>query len=111
MVESTRRIDLFGSIAVDIHLKEVNYDNGDNIISTVLLGDKQITTYNNQHIESKRTLRPMISLDKLNIEISFTQPFKQRRLYNFNGMDFQCTLEVTCIERDNKIIPELHTFN
>ena len=110
-ITSTRRVDLFGTCCVDIELKEINYDSNNNILSSVLINNTAITVYENSCIASKRHLRPLKNLTNLTIEVNFNSPFKEKRLYNFNGMDFDMTLEIICVEKSPAFLPQLQSFN
>lgn len=110
-ITSTRRVDLFGTCCVDIELKEINYDSNNNVLSSVLINNTAITVYENNCISSKRHLRPLKNLTNLTIEVNFTAPFKDKRLYNLNGLDFDMTLEVICVEKKPAFLPALQKFN
>lgn len=110
-VSGTRRVDLFGTCCVDVELKEIDYENGNNTLSNVLINNCALTVYENNCLMSKRHLRPLKNLNKLTIEVSFKAPFKEKRLYNFNGLDYDFTIEVICIEHAPPFLPKLQQFH
>lgn len=106
----TRRVDLFGNVSIDISLKEINYDNNDNSLSSVLINNTALTIFENPHVSSRRHLRPLRNLTQLTIDVTFKPTFKERRHFNFNGLDFDMTLEVICVENSPVFTQELHKF-
>jgi hypothetical protein len=110
-IDSNRRVDLFGTCCVDIDLREINYETTRNTVSSVLINSTALTVYENNCIASKRQLRPLKNLNQLTVEVNFTAPFKEKRLYNLNGLDFDMTLEIICVEKTPGFQAQLHRFN
>jgi hypothetical protein len=104
------RVYLFGAISVDLDIKEIDYASGNNVIHSVLLKKDALTIYDNPHITSKRHLKPLRNLHKLTIEINFTAPYKKKRPYIFNGLDYELTLEIINIEHAPPFLPKLQQF-
>jgi len=105
-----RRVDLFGSVSINIELEEVPYNNGDHVMSTILLNECALTVYDNPALFSKRHLKPLLSLSHFTCIVTFNQAFKKKREYNFNGIDYDLTLEIITIEHAPSWQPYLHSY-
>ena len=105
------RVTLFGTCCIDIHLKEVHYSNDSDILSTVVLTSGSITHFQSPYLLSKRTINPYVSLSQLTVEVTFTQPFKSEKYYNFNGLDFDFTIEIMTADYAIPFLSKLQNFN
>lgn len=106
-----RRVDLFGSVTVNIEINEINYNNGEHVMSTILLQECALTLYENPALFSKRHLKPLIDLNQMTFRVTFNQAFKKKREYNFNGIDYDLTVEIITVEYAPSWQPYLHSFS
>ena len=52
-----------------------------------------------------------MGISNLNIEVTYNETFKQPKLYDFNGLNFDMTLEVVTVERELPFEAHLQNFN
>jgi hypothetical protein len=94
-----RRVDLFGATNLGLQLKNVSFGYGDDILANILVKENTITSYENDNTRPRRIISPLLSLNKVTFVSTFKPHFKERRLYEFNGMNFVAVLEIVSLER------------
>lgn len=94
-----KRVDFSGVNCLNIVLKEVEYSDRTQIVSSIPIHPSNpVTIFQNPVLYSKRTLKPTINLFKLTISFVYDPPEKEPALYNFNGFENEVTLEITTRE-------------
>lgn len=104
------RANLNSICSIDIEVSDIYYSNDSNILGTIDLQDG-ITLYNNINFTSKRVLNPYASLRDLGIMVTFTQPFKTKKLYNFNGLNWCMKIEVISVDYSIPFFEKLENHN
>jgi len=95
----SRRVDMFGATNISLQLKEVSYGYGDDILGTVLVKENIITAYENDNERPRRVISPLLKLDRITLRTTFQPAYKERRLYEFNGIEYSVVLEVVTLEK------------
>ena len=106
---SSGRVNLFGADSINIELLDVHYNNNSNRLANIYLRENSINIYETPFLLSKRTLNPYISLNQLTVQVTFEQPFKTKKLYNFNNLDYSFTIEIITSDYTMPFLPKLHT--
>jgi hypothetical protein len=95
----SRRVDMFGATNISLQVKEVSYGYGDDVLGTVLVKENAITAYENDNERPRRIITPLLKLNRVTLRTTFKPAYKERRLYEFNGIEYSLVLEIVTLEK------------
>lgn len=98
-ITGTGRVDMFGTTNLMMQAKEVSYGYDDVTIASINVSNNVITTYENDNLRPRRIISPLLKLTKLSLSITFQPAYKERRLYEFNGIEYSMVLEAVTLEK------------
>jgi regulator of replication initiation timing len=94
----TGRVDLFGATNLMVQAKEISYGYDDVTIANINVSSDIVTSYENDNDRPRRIISPLLKLNKVSLSVTFQPAHKERRLYEFNGVDYSLVLELVTIE-------------
>jgi hypothetical protein len=93
------RVDMFGATNIMVQAKEISYGYDDVTISNVNVSSGVVNSYENGNDRPRRVISPLLKLTKLSLKVTFQPAYKERRLYEFNGIEYSLVLEVVTLEQ------------